>query len=100
MKLVIAYVQSEMLDGVRHALSAAEILTVTVTNTLGCEHLLGHNEAYQGVGMDWRLQRKARIEVAVNDSSVDPAIRAIIKGAQIDKAGDARIFVMSPASGT
>ena len=97
MKLVIAYVQSEMLDAVRRALSAAEIFTVTVNTPLGLEQLPGHNEAYQGVGMDSRLQRKTRIEVAVNDSCVDPAIRAIIKGAQIDKTGDAKILVMPPA---
>jgi nitrogen regulatory protein P-II 1 len=40
------------------------------------------------------LLRKLRLEIAVNDSFVEPTIKAIIKGAKTGETGDGKIFVL------
>ncbi len=39
------------------------------------------------------LLRKIRLDIAVNDEFVEPAIQAIIKGAKTGELGDGKIFV-------
>ena len=43
------------------------------------------------------LLRKIRLEIAVNESFVEPTIKAIIKGAQTGEVGDGKIFVLDLA---
>jgi nitrogen regulatory protein P-II 2 len=38
--------------------------------------------------------RKVQLEIAVNESFVEPTIKAIIKGAQTGEVGDGKIFVL------
>ena len=40
------------------------------------------------------LLRKVKLEVAVNDSFVKPAVDAILEGARTGKVGDGKIFVL------
>ena len=40
------------------------------------------------------MLRKVKIEIAVNEEFVEPAIKAIIDGARTGQIGDGKIFVL------
>ena len=97
MKLVIAILQSHKLDAVMKALDEREIYLKTVSNVLGCGRQKGVSEVYRGVREAGNLIKKVRLEIAVNDSYLQPTIEAIMKGAQTGKIGDGKIFVLELA---
>ena len=94
MKLIIAFIQPEKLPEVKKALYAAEVFKRSVTNALGCGQQKGYAETYRGVMYEVNLLKKVRLDIAVNDNFVKPAIDAIIKGARTGKIGDGKIFVV------
>ena len=94
MKLVIAMIPPHKLPDVKKALFDAEIHKMTVTNVLGCGQQKGHSETYRGVIHEINLLKKVRLEIAVNDEFVKPAIDAIVKGARTGTIGDGKIFVL------
>jgi len=94
MRLIIAYIQPEKLNDVKQALYAAEIYKLSVSNALGCGQQKGYHETYRGVDMEVNLLKKVRLEIAVNESYVQPTIDAIIEGARTGTIGDGKIFVV------
>jgi len=97
MKLVIVILQAHKLDAVMKALDEREIYLKTVSNVLGCGRQKGVSEVYRGVREAGNLIKKVRLEIAVNDSYLQPTVEAIIKGAQTGKIGDGKIFVLELA---
>lgn len=97
MKLIVAYIQPEKLNDVKLALCGAGVGKMSVTNALGCGQQGGYTESYRGVVVEVNLLKKVRLEVAVNDDFVEPAIEAIIKGARTGEIGDGKIFVIDLA---
>ena len=93
MKMVIAIIQPYRLDEVKEALYAADINLITVSEVLGHGRQGGVTEVYRGSKETGNLLRKIRLEIAVNDEFVEPAIKAIIKGAKTPELGDGKIFV-------
>ena len=94
MKLIVAFVQPERLNAVKQALYEREIYKMSVTNALGCGQQKGYHESYRGADIEVNLLKKVRLEIAVNESFVQPCIEAIIKGARTGKIGDGKIFIM------
>lgn len=94
MKLIIAMIQPHKLPDVKRELYKAEVFKMTVTNALGCGQQKGYTETYRGVIHEVNLLKKVRIEIAVNEDFVQPAIDAIIKGARTGEIGDGKIFVL------
>ena len=94
MKLVIAMVKPHKLNDVKQALFRAEIHKMTVSNVLGCGQQKGYTETYRGTIAEVNLLKKVRLEIAVNDSFVEPTIQAIIEGARTGEIGDGKIFVL------
>ena len=94
MKLIIAMIQPHKLPDVKKELFEAEVYKMTVTNALGCGQQRGYTETYRGVVHEVNLLKKVRLEIAVNESFVQPTIDAIIKGARSGKIGDGKIFVV------
>jgi len=94
MKLVIAYIQPDKLTDVKHALYAAEVFKMSVSNALGCGQQKGYRETYRGADIEVNLLKKVRLEIAVNDSFVKPTVDAIVKGARTGKIGDGKIFIL------
>ncbi|WP_432797491.1 P-II family nitrogen regulator [Poriferisphaera sp. WC338] len=95
MKMIVAVIKPEKLDAVRQALVDADISRVTVSRVTG--H--GRQEdidLYRGQEVTPDLITKVRIEVAVNDVFVQPAIDAICNAARENggNIGDGKIFVM------
>ena len=95
MKLITVYIQPDKLNDVKQALFEANIKKMSVTNALGCGQQGGFQEHYRGAEIEVNLLKKIRMEIAINDDFVKPAINAIIKGAKTGHIGDGKIFVTS-----
>lgn len=95
MKLIIAIVQQHKLEDVLQELDKAEIHLKTVSNVLGCGRQKGRTEVYRGRKETGNMLKKVRLEIAVNDIYVKPAISAIMKGAKTGNIGDGKIFVIN-----
>lgn len=94
MKLIIAYIRPEQLNAVKQELYKREIFKISVTNALGCGQQKGYTEVYRGVDIEVNLLKKVRIEIAVNDSFVDPTIEALLAGSRTGCIGDGKIFIL------
>ncbi len=81
------------LDDVREALSDIGISGVTVTEVKGFGRQKGHTELYRGAEYVVDFLPKAKVEVAVADSLVEAALKAISDVANTGKIGDGKIFV-------
>ncbi|MDR2305162.1 MAG: P-II family nitrogen regulator [Treponema sp.] len=93
MKLIIAYIQPHALNEVKQELYKAEVYKMSVTNAMGCGQQKGYTEQFRGVETEVNLLKKVRLEIAVNDNFVKPAVDAIIKGARSGEIGDGKIFI-------
>jgi nitrogen regulatory protein P-II 1 len=93
MKLLVAYIQPERLNAVKQALYEKDVFKMSVTNALGCGDEKGYHETYRGADIEVSLLKKLRIEIALNEDYLEPAIDAIIKGAKTGQIGDGKIFI-------
>ena len=94
MKLIIAVIQPHKLEDVLQELDNSEIYLKTVSNVLGCGRQKGATEVYRGRKETGNLLKKVRLEIAVNENYVEPAIKAIVKGAKTGSIGDGKIFIV------
>jgi nitrogen regulatory protein P-II 2 len=93
MKLITAILKPFKLDDVREALSDIGVKGVTVTEVKGFGRQKGHTELYRGAEYVVDFLPKVKVEVAVIDEMVEPAIEAITRIASTGKIGDGKIFV-------
>ncbi|RXK56180.1 P-II family nitrogen regulator [Oleiharenicola lentus] len=94
MKLIIAIIKPFKLDEVKEALSKAGVEGLTVTEVKGFGRQKGHTEIYRGSEYTVDFLPKVKIEVAVTDELLAPAIAAITGAAKTGKIGDGKIFVV------
>lgn len=95
MKYIIAIIQPDRLDQVLDLLEQKQIHLVTVTSVLGRGRQKGISEIYRSHKEAGSLLRKVKLEIAVNDDYVKPALDAINEGARTGQIGDGKIFVLS-----
>jgi nitrogen regulatory protein PII len=95
MKLITAIIKPFKLDEVREALSDIGVAGITVTEVKGFGRQKGHTELYRGAEYVVDFLPKVKIEVAVTDDKLDPAIEAITKSAHTGKIGDGKVFVLT-----
>jgi nitrogen regulatory protein P-II 1 len=96
MKLVTAIVKPFTLDEVRHAVEAAGVLGMTVTEVQGYGRQRGHTEVYRGAEYAVEFVPKVRVEVLVAEEFADRVVEAILGAARTGKIGDGKVWV-SPA---
>lgn len=94
MKYIIAIIQPDRLDHVLDLLEQKEIHLVTVSNVMGRGRQLGISAVYRGHKEVGSLLRKVKLEIAVNDDFVKPAMEAITEGARTGQIGDGKVFVL------
>ena len=95
MKLITAIVKPFKLDDVKEAIKAAGALGVTVTEVKGFGRQGGHTEVYRGTEYNIDFVPKMKLEIVVEESSVDGIIEAILKSGVTGKIGDGKIWVTS-----
>jgi nitrogen regulatory protein P-II 1 len=85
------------LEAVKKELEAVGVNLMTVTNVVGQGRQKGLTEIYRGAKEAGGLLNKVRLDIAVNEDYVEPAINAINKGAHSGQLGDGKIFVIELA---
>jgi nitrogen regulatory protein P-II 2 len=94
MKYIIAIIQPDRLDEVLKKLTEKEIHLVTVSSVIGRGRQKGVAEVYRSHKEQGSLLKKTKLEIAVNDSYVQPTIDAIMEGARTGATGDGKIFIL------
>jgi len=89
MKLIIAIIRSEHLEGVEAAVSQRQASLMSVSQVLGSVQEPGYTETYRGREVHVR-RPKFRLEIAVHDLSVEAALDAVVRAT----AGDCKAFVL------
>ena len=79
MKYIIAIIQPHKLEEVKAALEDVEVHLITVSNVLGRGRQKGITEVYRGAKEIGSLLKKIKIEIAVNEDFVKPAVAALTK---------------------
>ena len=93
MKKIEAIIKPFKLDEVKEALQEIGVQGLSVIEVKGFGRQKGHTELYRGAEYVVDFLPKVKIEVALEDDQVEPAIEAIIEAAKTDKIGDGKIFV-------
>ena len=93
MKKIEAIIKPFKLDEVKEALQEIGIQGLSVIEVKGFGRQKGHTELYRGAEYVVDFLPKVKIEVALDDDQVEPAIAAIIEAAKTNKIGDGKIFV-------
>ncbi len=94
MKLVIAYVKPFKLDEVKDALRDAGVTGMSVTEVRGFGRQAGQTEVYRGAEYQVDFVPKVKLELLVEDGSVNAAVEAIRDAAHTGEIGDGKIAVM------
>lgn len=97
MKLITAIVKPFKLDDVKDALRASGVQGITVSEVRGFGRQGGHSETYRGAEYKIDFVPKVRLELVVDDSSVDAVVAAIKAAANTGKIGDGKIWVTDVA---
>lgn len=93
MKLIKSIVRPNKVDDVKDALAQLNISGMTVTEVRGHGKQKGHTAIYRGKEYTVSLLPKMEVEIVVNDSLADEAIKAIVEAARTGEIGDGRVFV-------
>jgi nitrogen regulatory protein P-II 2 len=93
MKIVMAIIKPFKLDEVREALTTIGIQGLTVTEVKGYGRQKGHTEIYRGAEYAVSFLPKLKIEMAISNELVEPAVEAIASAAKTGQIGDGKIFV-------
>jgi len=109
LKLVVGVIRPERLEAVKEALGEAKVFRLTVSDVQGLSTTaettsdaaaMGSRAAaaYAGAGAESaaRPVRKIKLEIAVNESFVEPTVRAIARAARLDggQPGDGKVLVL------
>ena len=96
MKMIIAIIRPDKLEAVQAALEEQEVYLMTASDVRGCGKQRGYTEQYRAGKGFIRLLSKVKLEIAVNDNFVEPAVTAILTAARSEpgRIGDGKIFVL------
>jgi nitrogen regulatory protein P-II 1 len=94
MKLVTAIIKPFKLDDVKSALEGRGVHGLTVSEASGFGRQKGHTEVYRGAEYTVDLVPKVRLEIVVEDESVEGVVDAIVASAQTGKIGDGKVWVI------
>ena len=93
LKKIEAIIKPFKLEDVKEALTEAGITGMTITDVKGYGRQQGHSELYRGAEYVVDFLPKIKIELVVDDRSVDETIRIVTEAARTGKIGDGKIFV-------
>lgn len=93
MQLITAIIKPFKLEEVKEALKAIGIQGMTVSEARGFGRQGGHTETYRGSEYQIDFLPKVKVELAVDDDTVDPVVEAIAASAATGRIGDGKIWV-------
>lgn len=93
MKLITTIIKPFKLDDVKDALKSAGVQGMTVSEVRGFGRQGGHSETYRGSEYAIDFVPKVRIEIVVDDATVDSVVDTIRTSANTGKIGDGKIWI-------
>src|SRR5579862_1339654 len=78
MKLIVAIIRPEALEAVQEALSQRDVYLMTASDVRGCGRQRGFTETFRVTRGVVRLLPKVKLEIAVNETFVEPTVEAIL----------------------
>ncbi len=93
MKLVTAIVKPFAIEDIKSAVEAAGVLGLTVSEVQGYGRQKGHTEVYRGAEYQVDFIPRMKVEILVNDESVDRVVEGIVNAARTGKIGDGKVWV-------
>ncbi|QUQ71487.1 P-II family nitrogen regulator [Kutzneria sp. CA-103260] len=94
MKLVTAIIKPFVLDDVKASLERLGVLGMTVSEVQGFGRQKGHTEVYRGAEYAVDFVPKLRVEVLVDDLTVDKVVDAVVEASRTGKIGDGKVWVV------
>src|ERR1700690_2322308 len=94
MKMIIAIIRPEKFLEVQDALDAKQVHLMTASDVRGCGSQRGYTESFRGTKGVIRLLSKVKLEIAVNEDYVKPAIEAIMKAGHTGHIGAGKIVAL------
>ena len=95
MKLVTAIIKPFKLEDVRAALVENGINGLTVTEVKGYGRQKGHTEMYRGAEYTVDTLPKIKLDILIDDASLENVVNVISQTANNGKIGDGKIFISS-----
>ncbi|MGI9480575.1 MAG: P-II family nitrogen regulator [Hyphomicrobiaceae bacterium] len=93
MKKIEAIIKPFKLDEVKEALQEIGLQGITVIEAKGFGRQKGHTELYRGAEYVVDFLPKVKVEVVIDDESLDKAVEAIQNAAKTGRIGDGKIFI-------
>jgi nitrogen regulatory protein P-II 1 len=93
MKRVEAVIKPFKLEDVKDSLAEIGITGMTVSEVKGYGRQKGHSELYRGAEYVVDFLPKIKMEMVVDDESVEQVVNTIVNAARTGKIGDGKIFV-------
>jgi len=93
MKLITATVKPFTLEDVKTGLEEMGVLGMTVSEVQGDGRQKGHTEVYRGAEYSVDFVPKVRVEVVVDDATVEKVVDVIVTAARTGKIGDGKVWV-------
>ena len=93
MKMITAVINPYKLDDVKAALQSADVHGMTVTEVRGHGRQGGHSETYRGTEYKLDFVPKLKVEIIVDDVTVDTVVETIATAAKAGKIGDGKVWV-------
>jgi nitrogen regulatory protein P-II 1 len=94
MKLVTAIIKPFVLDDVKASLERLGVLGMTVSEVQGFGRQKGHTEVYRGAEYAVDFVPKLRVEVLIDDLTVDKVVDAVVEASRTGKIGDGKVWVV------
>ena len=95
MKLITAIIKPFKLQEVREVLVEAGIKGLTITEVKGYGRQKGHTEMYRGAEYSVDTLPKVKLDILIEDTSLEKVVNVISQAANSGKIGDGKIFVSS-----
>ena len=95
MKKVEAIIKPFKLDEVKDSLNELGVQGLTVSEVKGYGRQKGHTEMYRGAEYAVDILPKIKLDILIEDNSLETVVEAISKTANTGKIGDGKIFVTS-----
>ncbi|MBU2532883.1 MAG: P-II family nitrogen regulator [Alphaproteobacteria bacterium] len=93
MKKIEAIIKPFKLDEVKEALQEIGLQGITVIEAKGFGRQKGHTELYRGAEYVVDFLPKVKVEIVIDDASLDKAVEAIQNAAKTGRIGDGKIFI-------
>jgi len=93
MKMITAIIRPFKLDDLELAVAQLGVQGMTILEVQGYGAELGHLEIYRAAEYQVDFVSRIQVQIAVDESIVEPVVEAITNVARTGKIGDGRIFV-------